>query len=236
MNHKTLPLFALLILAIATLSCSPCGLLGGRGGRDLLPTVTPTSSPLPTATSTPTMEPPSPTEPPPPTETPVPSPAAGAGIGEGVSQWAASATASSEYGNPDWAATQATGAPDTVECGDHPTAWASAGSDTIEWIELTYNFPVLPTQVNIFQTHSPDQVVKVELIDPMGTQYEIYTGEPEDRGEECPYTLSIPVENARYQVYVVRITIDQSVIPGPWNEIDAVELVGIPEHPIMLDD
>ncbi len=150
--------------------------------------------------------------------------------GEEIRQWATSATASSEYGNPDWAASQATGAPDTIieECADLPTAWASQGSDTVEWLELYYDTPVYPTEVNIIQTHSPDQVVMVELIDTEGTYHEVYTGEPENLWEECPYTLSILVW-ADYQAVGVKITIDQSVIEPTWNEIDAVELVGVSE-------
>ncbi|MDY7080117.1 MAG: hypothetical protein SXV54_24820 [Chloroflexota bacterium] len=150
--------------------------------------------------------------------------------GEEISQWATSASASSEYGNPDWAASQATGEPDTIieECADLPTAWASQGSDTVEWLELYYDTPVYPTEVNIIQTHSPDQVVMVELVDTEGTYHEVYTGEPENLWGECPYTLSILVW-ADYQAVGVKITIDQSVIPVTWNEIDAVELVGIPE-------
>lgn len=148
--------------------------------------------------------------------------------GEEIRQWATSATASSEYGNPDWAASQATGAPDTPECGDYATAWASQGSDTVEWLELYYDTPVYPTEVNIIQTHSPDQVVNVELIDTEGTYHEVYTGEPENLWEECPYTLSILVW-ADYQAVGVKITIDQSVIDPTWNEIDAVELVGVSE-------
>ena len=150
--------------------------------------------------------------------------------GEEIRQWATSATASSEYGNPDWSASQATGAPDTIieECADLPTAWASQGSDTVEWLELYYDTPVYPTEVNIIQTHSPDQVVMVELIDTEGTYHEVYTGEPENLWEECPYTLSILVW-ADYQAAGVKITIDQSVIDPTWNEIDAVELVGVSE-------
>ena len=150
--------------------------------------------------------------------------------GEEIRQWATSATASSEYGNPDWSASQATGAPDTIieECADLPTAWASQGSDTVEWLELYYDTPVYPTEVNIIQTHSPDQVVMVELIDTEGTYHEVYTGEPENLWEECPYTLSILVW-ADYQAVGVKITIDQSVIDPTWNEIDAVELVGVSE-------
>ena len=44
--------------------------------------------------------------------------------------------------------------------------------------------------------------------------------------EECPYTLSIPVD-VKYVVDGLRISIDQSILEMPWMEIDAVELVGI---------
>ncbi|MCP4426976.1 MAG: hypothetical protein GY803_21000 [Chloroflexi bacterium] len=145
-----------------------------------------------------------------------------------IRQWASFAFASSEYGNPDWAASQATGAPDTLvkECADLPTAWASLDSDTAEWIELTYDIPVIPTEINIIQTHSPDQVVRVELVDMTGDYREIYTGEPANLWDECPYTLSIPVY-VKYEVVGLKISIDQSIIPTTWNEIDAVELVGL---------
>lgn len=143
-----------------------------------------------------------------------------------ISQWATSAAASSEYGASDWSAMQATGAPDTPECGDQTTAWASATAGTEEWIELTYGTFVHPTQVNIFQTYYPNQVIKVELIDGVSGYHVVYTGEPEQI-DTCPYVLSIPVKNADYVAAGVRITIDQSQ-NGNWNEIDAVELVGAP--------
>ncbi|MCP4540936.1 MAG: DUF1795 domain-containing protein [Chloroflexi bacterium] len=149
--------------------------------------------------------------------------------GEEIAQWALFATASSEYGDFDWAAIQATGEPDTFECGDIATAWASADNSSVEWLELEYALPVRPSAVNIIQTHSPDQVVTVELIDPDGVYHEIYTGEPEDKSDECPYTLSIQVPKANYLATGVKITLDQSVIPATWNEIDAVELVGVTE-------
>lgn len=143
-----------------------------------------------------------------------------------IRQWASSAFASSEYGNPDWAAVQATGAPDTLieECADLPTAWASYDSDTVEWLELTYDTPVVPSAINIIQSHSPDQVVKVELVDAAGAYQEVYSGVPQNLWEECPYTLSIPVD-VKYEAAGLKITIDQSI--SPWNEIDAVELVGM---------
>jgi hypothetical protein len=150
------------------------------------------------------------------------------GVGGEMRQWASTATASSEFGNPDQAATQATGAPDTFECQDLPTAWCPADYETVEWLELGYDVPVRPTEVNIVQTYSPDQVAKVELIDTDGTYHEVYTAEPVNLWEECLYTLSIPVE-ADYQAAGVRITVDQSVLDMSYCEIDAVELVGVSE-------
>jgi hypothetical protein len=142
-----------------------------------------------------------------------------------IRQWAASATASSEYDSSDWAASQATGAPDTAFCSDSASAWTSLANDSVEWIELTYNTPVIPTQVNIVQSYNPSFVVKVELRDVNGSTHEVYV----DNGariDTCPYVLSIPVDNADYQAMAVRITIDQSDLID-WNEIDAVELVGM---------
>jgi len=163
------------------------------------------------------------------TETPVelePT-AASSGSGGALRQWAAIASASSEYGNPSWSAQQATGAPDTPTCGDEVTAWASASSGTVEWIEVTFARSVIPTQLTIYQTYHPDQVVKVELIDITAGYHEVYSAQPVDRSSEpCPYILTIPVETD-LEVGGLRITIDQSVV-GSWNEIDAVELVGQP--------
>ena len=45
-----------------------------------------------------------------------------------VRQWAVAAEASSEFADPEWAAIQATNAPDTARCGDYQTAWATAGT------------------------------------------------------------------------------------------------------------
>ena len=141
-----------------------------------------------------------------------------------IRQWATSAEASSNYGETGWSAIQATGAPDTPTCGDEYTSWASAESDGKDWIELTYAIPVVPTQVNVVQNYNPSQVVKVELVDLNGDYHEIYTGQPE-RFDQCPYTLSIPV-TADFQAIRVRVSVDQSELQD-WNEIDAVELVGM---------
>jgi hypothetical protein len=146
------------------------------------------------------------------------------GSADPIRQWAAGATASSEFGSSSWTAMQATGAPNTVECGDYTTAWASLGYNTIEWLEVSYVTPVVPTQINIHQSFHPSQVVRVEVLKTDGTYETIYTTTPSTI-EACPYVLSIAV-TVDYAISRIRITVDQAQA-GSWNEIDAVELVGI---------
>lgn len=144
-------------------------------------------------------------------------------------QWATTATASSEYTKASWSANQATGAPDTPECGDFTTAWAAESKDTVEWLDLVYDTPVYPTEIHIIQNYNPDQVMSVKLVEPDGeTDHWVYEGFPEAKGNDCPYTLSIPIEEADYLTSHVVIIVDQSDLQQ-WVEIDAVELVGYPE-------
>ncbi len=145
---------------------------------------------------------------------------------EEIRQWAVSAVASTEYSNPDWSAMQATGAPDThPNCGDEKTAWASSDSNGVDWLELSYDTPVIPTEINIYETYSPGQIVKVEVMDANGTYHQVYTAQPEDK--QCPNILTIPVSDVDHEVVGVKLSLDQSVLEMYWNEIDAVELVGL---------
>jgi len=141
-------------------------------------------------------------------------------------QWAISARASSQYGNPDWAASQATGEPNVTECGDNVNAWASYGSNTKEWIELTYETPVVPTEINIFQNYNPSQVVEVQMIATDGKKYIVWEGEPVIT-EYCPDQMTITIDLTKMvKVNKLRITVDQRIMGWGWDEIDAVELVG----------
>jgi len=146
--------------------------------------------------------------------------------GNELLQWAISAAASSEFGEFDWSAKQATGAPDTAECGDLTTAWASAAAGSIEWLELKYEKAVRPTQVVIYQTYNPSQVVRVELIDTQGGYHEVFSDQPQTR--PCPYKLVVAVPPVQFLAAGVKITVDQTAIQD-WNEIDAVQLVGFVE-------
>jgi hypothetical protein len=148
--------------------------------------------------------------------------------GQLLRQWAISATASSEYGSNSWTAKQATGAPDVDECIDSGQAWASFSNNTLEWIELTYATPVVPTEINIYQSYNPSQVVEVDVISPDGVTYTVWTGTPE-LVEFCPDLMTITIDlDEEIVAQKVIVVIDQSVLNTSWNEIDAVELVGRP--------
>jgi hypothetical protein len=143
-----------------------------------------------------------------------------------VRQWAAEADASSEFADPEWSASRATGEPDTPRCGDYHSAWATAGSDTVETLVLTYTMSVHVTGINVVQSFNPNQVTQIDLIGDFGRAYTVYEGEPQQVDQPCPYTLAIPIEKTDTRFNKVRITIDQSVLGLGWNQIDAVELIG----------
>ena len=143
-----------------------------------------------------------------------------------IRQWATYAEASSSYSDTDWSAMQAIGEPDVDVCGDSVKAWASLESDTEEWIELSYDIPVVPTEINIYESYNPSQTVEVQMTDIDGNTYVAWTGVPVS-AVECPDRHSILLELDK-EIYInkVAIFVDQSVTGWGWAEIDAVELVG----------
>ena len=145
-----------------------------------------------------------------------------------IYQWAMSAEASSEFSNPEWSAEQAVGAPDSPGCGDYQFSWASAASDSID--TLTVRFPILvyPLEIIIHESFNCDQVTKVEVQDPerLG-YYTVLQKNPVQVDRPCPYELIVPVEGIDFLTNTVRITVDQSQLGLGWNEIDAVQLIGV---------
>lgn len=144
--------------------------------------------------------------------------------GTEVRQWAVAALASSEWSSPEYSAQQATGAPDTDECGDIETAWASESAAGVDWLELHYAIPVRPIAVNIYETHSPGFIVGLEVIDTSGDYHTVWEADPTP-ASACPRVFTILIDGVDFAVSGVRIHLDQSD-GGNWDEIDAVELVG----------
>ncbi|HOU16150.1 MAG TPA: NHL repeat-containing protein [Anaerolineae bacterium] len=227
---KWLP-FCLVICILLSSACR------ASSGTALVPPTTTVRASAPEAAATATAFPPTTTPitaptvttAPPPTPIPIPP-----GADKGYRQWAIAASASSAYSDPDHSARQATGKPDTLVCGDAPSAWSPAEADGVAWLELSFDVPTVPTLINIIQTNNPSQIVKVELIDFTAEYHEIYTARPY-AASQCPYTLSIPVE-VDYQIGGLRITVNHSVLKAGRAAIDAVEVIGSVERPVIPAD
>ena len=143
-------------------------------------------------------------------------------------QFASGATGSSQYGETSWNFAQATGAPDTPDCGDIPTAWASAIATGQDSLTLTFDVPVIVTQLNIYQTYNPGAIVGIEIGSLFGGQSVLVPNSADPPGNTpCPGVFTLNLQDVPFAVNVVVIYLDQT-ITGIWNEIDAVELVGVP--------
>ena len=147
-----------------------------------------------------------------------------AGGGTEISQFAASATASSEFSPTAWSAMQAVGAPDTEGCGDLPTAWSSDHAMPGATLHLEFDQGVIPTRLVIYETYNPGAIFYVDAIDISGIATAVYQDGPFVISE-CPRTMVIDITGVDNLVREVELTLDQE--NETWDQIDAVELVGI---------
>lgn len=136
-------------------------------------------------------------------------------------QWATTATASSEYDNPDWSANQATGAPNVETCSDNVLAWAPApsGPDP-EWLRLGYATPVYATAVRVRESWVTGSVKGIDLVEPNGAIHALTI--PADT-TPCPGLFVVTFPQTTY--VVVEVIVHTQI--ADWEEIDAVELVGV---------
>lgn len=146
-----------------------------------------------------------------------------------IRQWASSAEGSSQYSDGGWSFAQATGEPDTLECGDTSTAWASATSTGKDYLKLHFDEPVIPTQVNIYETFSPGSIIGVDLGNSQVDAALISLRDSTDPvgNTACPGVFTVDISGVDSPVDTVVIYLNQN-LGGSWNEIDAVELVGMP--------
>ncbi len=150
-------------------------------------------------------------------------------VGEPLVQFATGATATSQYGDDNWSAQQATGEPNTFECGDIVTAWASATSTGVDTLELTYDQAVMPMAISIFQTYNPGSITSVEVANSTsGESLVLPNSADPPENTPCPGAFMLTGLSVPFAVDTIRVNVDQT-IGGNWNEIDAVQLVGMPE-------
>ena len=140
-----------------------------------------------------------------------------------IAQWASSADATSQYSDDEWSARQATGEPNVRECGDSTNAWASAEPTDGEVLTLEYSTPVIPTQVNIYQSFNSGAITGIDIVTVDGLAIPVRNSA--DPGGACPAVFSINLPAGLPLSDSIIIYLDQTIV-GDWNEIDAVELVG----------
>ncbi len=144
-------------------------------------------------------------------------------------QWASSAEATSQYGEDDWSATQATGEPNNDLCGDSTTAWASLSSTGVDDLTVYFDEAVYATEINIYESYNPGSITGVELI-PADGGANIVIPDSAGSNTDCPGVFTVTLPGDLTMVNGVVIHLDQT-IGGSWNEIDAVELVGLTSLP-----
>jgi hypothetical protein len=148
-------------------------------------------------------------------------------------QWAATATASSEYRTSgDYSASRATGAPDVPRYGDSPRAWASRLADSgPEWLDLTFTNAVVANAVRVRQVFNPGAINRVEIYDAAGVASTVFSGVDTNRypaNQIAWFVAKFP--RTVQPVKRVRVWLDSARVKG-WNEIDAVQLVSAPALP-----
>ncbi|HCU34905.1 MAG TPA: hypothetical protein DGT21_05440 [Armatimonadetes bacterium] len=142
-------------------------------------------------------------------------------------QWAVEAIASSSYSETgSWSTEQVLGPPNTAGYGDLPTAWAPRVKDgEVEWLEVTYAWPVTPDCIQIIETCGAGSVCRVQM-QPLDTADWVTVFETPAQADERtgPMARVVDAKDFGRPTRRVRVEID-TAIPG-WNEIDAVSLLG----------
>jgi hypothetical protein len=119
---------------------------------------------------------------------------------------------------------QATGEPEVQAAGDNSHAWTPQPADGgIEWLKVEFDEAVQIAEVRIRESNNAGFVIKVVAFAEDGKEIVIFEGD--DPAEEG--LSDLVVEPTKKVVSKsIKIYVDTSKKPG-WEEIDAVELVGI---------
>jgi hypothetical protein len=127
-------------------------------------------------------------------------------------------------GKRGWGPEQATGAPDTLEAGDHVTAWASLGQDDRdEWLVLEYAEAVTVKTVKVYENYKPGALSRVISFGDDGKEVELWKG-IDPTPPTAPNGVSEVAAAPAGKTKRIKIYIDSQKVAG-WNEIDAVGIV-----------
>lgn len=123
-----------------------------------------------------------------------------------------------------WGPEQATGAPDTPEAEDAPTAWCPLEPDAgAEWLLVHFEKKVSIAEVRVRESWNPGAVARVSAVFEDGTSSLLWEGQA-GVGARVRDDFVVRAEGAVTGQSIL-IELDTARRPG-WNAIDAVELVG----------
>ena len=130
---------------------------------------------------------------------------------------------SSEDDEPDYAAAQALGPPDTWPAYDDlATAWAPLTQDEQrEWIELSYGAPAPINSIWAFETYNPGAIDSAYVWNPNAGHYDLVWHGAAAAGPPVAHVKAITFPLTPYPVSRIRLALNSPAVPG-WNEIDAV--------------
>lgn len=150
-------------------------------------------------------------------------------INDPHAQWAATAKASSEFGDEDGSVSDSSRAANVVGGVDGKT-WTNNKQDVgMDWLEATFAKPVAATEVRVvFQSgDGVEAVSKVELQDTQGNWNTVWSGlsdvKTDDRGSRTWFVRKF--DKTAYQAKALKVTIANNVQRG-YKVVDAVQLVG----------
>jgi len=142
-----------------------------------------------------------------------------------TTQWASRASATSQYDDPKWSAMQASGPPNVTTCGDDNNAWASSQSNGVDTLTVNYATPMIPTQVNIYETYNPGSITSIDLIPADGSAAIPVPKSADSALTVCPRVFAVTLSGITQPISAVAIHLDQTK-SASWNEIDAVQMLG----------
>lgn len=123
-----------------------------------------------------------------------------------------------------WGPERATGAPDTPEAEDAPTAWCSLEPDAgAEWLLVHFEKKVSIAEVRVRESFNPGAVTRVSAVSEDGTSSVLWEGQ--DPTAKAPEDFVVRVAGRNAAAQSVLIEMNTARRRG-WNAIDAVELVG----------
>ena len=85
----------------------------------------------------------------------------------------------------------------------------------------------MPGAIHIYESNAPGAIVKIEAFNAEEETWAILW-QGSEPSNELSRTFSPELQSVEFATSQIRLTLDSATVSG-WNEIDAVELLGLPK-------